>query len=166
MDLLEKLKHDADRIGNPIAAADYIRMIEDQRHQAARMDAQVDAMMKCKWGENYQPPERDDDSMQIIMNSVVADKETLLALQQQKGDQGTGEQTPPDPMPYPPSSPPASRPPLAKRILPWLALLLLFVLTSAVSYLALSHLTRQRYRYEFIEDDAATVQPADPSISG
>ena len=80
-DFLDRLKRRM-RAGESIEMAnvsvvDQFRQMAADTHNRRRMEAQVDAQLRCKHGECYEPPVEDDEPMEIYMNNVITDAKTL-----------------------------------------------------------------------------------------
>jgi hypothetical protein len=156
MNVLEQVFGNSGEQLGQAGVLNYQRQAAEQIRSRRRMDAQVDAMNKCRGLE----VESVDEEPMNILNNVITDQATLLKLLEQNkqttNSSDEGDHCTPLPQPPPP----------ARNRWGWMIPLifgLLTLTTAASAYLVLRTLFERELRYEFVENNGPVVSPGEPS---
>ena len=110
-ELVDEFVKDQDLAGVHLSLLDYAAGIYGQQVDRRRHNAQVDAMLKKKHGDCYEPPNEEEIDLNVIMNSIITDEQTLKAVTT-KTEENRREENNSSPAPEPaPTQPSPPAPP-------------------------------------------------------
>lgn len=138
-------------------------------HNRRRMDAQVDAALRSKCGDNYQPPDEEDDMGITLLNSPVIGDDALkkLAAMVSANANATADANASSPAPAPVSSPASqAKKSLLQKVLPYALGATLSAGTAAAATWYLSPKdtdTNSQYDISAVEYEPPSTTPTEPT---
>ena len=129
-----KVLRDTTNALNAASVMSYFRNMNRNERNSQRMEAQVDARLKCMYPDTYNPPSEEDEGMSgdIYYGNIIADEKVFKSLRPGKTDKAEPEKKPEQPQ----TRPAPTRPTNGKMSLGTAALLAAGVLGggSAIGY--------------------------------